>query len=167
MNIQGKVKFIGQTEFIGQNGFQKRDLVITTEEQYPQHIIIQFTQDKCALLDTIQVGQKVNVYFNLRGREWTNPQGEIKYFNSLDAWKIELVQVANVANQGYQNLSNQSPQQQPPMTYGQAPQAQAQAQAPSNQPPVHQNPLQPTQTQMFDAYGQVPTPNQEDDDLPF
>ena len=114
-------------------------------------------------IDTIQVGQKVNVYFNLRGREWTNPQGEIKYFNSLDAWKIELVQVANVANQNSQTLSYQPPQQQPPMAYGQAPQAQA----PSNQPPVHQNPLQPTQTQMFDAYGQVPTPNQEDDDLPF
>lgn len=163
MEIQGKVKFIGQTEFIGQNGFQKRDLVITTEEMYPQHIIIQFTQDKCALLDTLQVGQKVNVHFNLRGREWTNPQGEIKYFNTLDAWKIEVVQVTNVANQGYQNSSYQVPQQQPPIAYGQAPQAQA----PSNQPPVYQNPLQPTQTQMFDAYGQAPAQNQEDDDLPF
>ena len=146
MEIQGKVKFIGQTEFIGQNGFQKRNLVITTEEMYPQHIIIQFTQDKCALLDTLQVGQKVNVHFNLRGREWTNPQGEIKYFNTVEGWRISTIQVTNVANQGYQTPSYQAPQQQPP---------------------VYQNPLQPAQTQMFDAYGQAPAQNQEDDDLPF
>ncbi|WGU68217.1 DUF3127 domain-containing protein [Capnocytophaga canimorsus] len=147
MDIQGRVKFIGQTEVFGQNGFQKRDLVITTEEQYPQHIIIQFTQDKCALLDNLQLGQKVNVHFNLRGREWISPQGETKYFNTLDAWKIEMVQVTNVANPSYQGTSYQNP---------------------SYQPPVYQNPQQPTQTQMFDNNGQAPANQQEDfSDLPF
>ena len=31
----------------------------------------------------------VNVEFSVRGREWKSPSGEIKYFNSLDAWTIE------------------------------------------------------------------------------
>ena len=31
--------------------------------------------------------------FNIRGREWTSPQGEVKYFNSLDAWRVEKAQV--------------------------------------------------------------------------
>ncbi|MFJ1411728.1 DUF3127 domain-containing protein [Capnocytophaga canimorsus] len=151
METSGKVKFIGNTEQVGSNGFIKRDLVITTEEQYPQHIIIQFTQDKCALLDNLQLGQKVNVHFNLRGREWISPQGETKYFNTLEAWRVEVVQVTNVANQGYQNSSYQNPSYQ----------------APQQQPPVYQNPQQPQQTQIFDNYGQVSTQNKENDDLPF
>lgn len=154
MDIQGRVKFIGKTEFVGQNGFQKRDLVITTEEQYPQDIIIQFTQGKCSLLDNLQLGQKVNVHFNLRGREWISPQGEIKYFNTVEGWKIEMVQVTNVANQGYQNTSNQVPQQQPPTAWTPAPQ--------------EQNPsYQPQQTSAFNSYGQAPAQNQEDDEMPF
>ncbi|MFJ1492165.1 DUF3127 domain-containing protein [Capnocytophaga canis] len=156
MDIQGRVKFIGQTEVLGQNGFQKRDLVITTEEQYPQDIIIQFTQGKCALLDNLNVGQKVNVHFNLRGREWISPQGEIKYFNTVEGWKIEMVQVTNVANQGYQNPSGQGTNY--PNPSNQAPQ----------QTPVYRDPQQPQQTQMFDNNGQAPIQSQEDfSDLPF
>ena len=92
MEIQGRIKTIFATETVGANGFQKRDLVITTEEQYPNDIIIQFTQSKCALLDTLQVGQRVKVHFNLQGREWISPQGEVKYFNTVVGWKIEIVQ---------------------------------------------------------------------------
>ncbi|MFK8281668.1 DUF3127 domain-containing protein [Capnocytophaga cynodegmi] len=163
MDIQGRVKFIGKTEFVGQNGFQKRDLVITTEEQYPQDIIIQFTQGKCSLLDNLNVGQKVNVHFNLRGREWISPQGEIKYFNTVEGWKIETVQVTNVANQGYQGTNYQGTQQQPPTEWTPAPQEQN----PSYQPPVYQNPQQSQQTSAFNSYGQAPTQNEENDDLPF
>lgn len=163
MDIQGRVKFIGNIEQIGSNGFIKRDLVITTEEMYPQDIIIQFTQGKCALLDNLNIGQKVNVHFNLRGREWISPQGEIKYFNTLDAWKIEMVQVTNVANQGYQGTNYQGTQQQPPTEWTPAPQEQN----PSYQPPVYQSPQQPQQTSAFNSYGQAPTQNEENDDLPF
>lgn len=119
MEIQGQIKVIFATETVGQNGFQKRDLVITTEEQYPNDIIIQFTQSKCALLDTLQVGQRVNVHFNLQGREWTSPQGEVKYFNTVVGWKIELIQTTNVTQQTqqYQQASQgytQQPQYAPP-----------------------------------------------------
>jgi hypothetical protein len=80
MEVQGKIKLIDETKTFGNNGFRKRELVITTEEQYPQHIMIEFVQDKTELLNNFQVGQNVKVSINLRGREWTNPQGEVKLF---------------------------------------------------------------------------------------
>lgn len=92
MEVQGKVKLIGETQTFGANGFRKREIVLTTEEQYPQHIMIEFVQDKTDLLNNYQVGQQVKININLRGREWVNPQGETKYFNSIQGWRIESVQ---------------------------------------------------------------------------
>jgi len=92
MEVQGKVKMIGETQTFGANGFRKREIVLTTDEQYPQHIMIEFVQDKTDLLNNFQVGQQVKVSINLRGREWVNPQGETKYFNSIQGWRIEGVQ---------------------------------------------------------------------------
>lgn len=153
MEIQGRIKQIFAPESVGANGFQKRDLVITTEEQYPNDIIIQFTQSKCALLDTLQVGQRVNVHFNLQGREWTSPQGEVKYFNTVVGWKIELIQTTNVAQptQQYQQASQ---------GYPQAPQGYTPpAQVPQQEQPQYQ------QAQIFNNMGQAPA--QEDDGMPF
>lgn len=92
MEIQGKIKLIGETQTFGANGFRKRELVITTEEQYPQSIMVEFVQDKTDLLNNYQVGQNVKISINLRGREWVNPQGETKYFNSIQGWRIEVLQ---------------------------------------------------------------------------
>lgn len=92
MEIQGKIKMVDETKTFGNNGFRKREMVITTEEQYPQHIMIEFVQDKCDLLNNYNAGQEVKVSINLRGREWVNPQGETKYFNSIQGWRIEGVQ---------------------------------------------------------------------------
>ncbi|HCY82828.1 MAG TPA: hypothetical protein DHV22_15170, partial [Xanthomarina gelatinilytica] len=90
--VQGKIKVIGDTQTFGNNGFRKREVVVTTEEQYPQHIMVEFVQDKTDLLNNFQVGQQVKISINLRGREWTNPQGEVKYFNSIQGWRIEALQ---------------------------------------------------------------------------
>lgn len=92
MEVQGKIKLIGETQTFGSNGFRKRELVVTTEEQYPQDILIEFVQDKCDLLNNYKVGQTAKVNINLRGREWVNPQGETKYFNSIQGWRIEGLQ---------------------------------------------------------------------------
>jgi len=92
MELQGKVKLIGETQTFGANGFRKRELVITTEEQYPQSIMIEFVQDKTDLLDSYKAEQMVKVSINIRGREWVNPQGETKYFNSIQGWRIENLQ---------------------------------------------------------------------------
>ncbi len=95
MEVTGKIKVIGQTATFGTSGFKKRELVVTTEEQYPQTIMIEFVQDKCSVLDKYQVGNSVKVGINLRGREWANPQGEVKYFNSIQGWRIEKVEGAS------------------------------------------------------------------------
>ena len=137
MEIQGRIKTIFATETVGQNGFQKRDLVITTDGQYPQDIIIQFQQGNCAVLDRFQVGQIVKIHFNLQGREWTNPKGEVKYFNTVVGWKIEVVQPMQ--------------QYQQPMQYQQAPQGYVQR-------PQYQ------QGQMFNQYGQAPS---QGDGIPY
>ena len=89
MEVIGKIKLINETQTFGTGGFRKRDMVVTTDEQYPQMILIEFIQDKCDLLNNYQVGQDVKVSINLRGREWINPQGEAKYFNSVQGWRIE------------------------------------------------------------------------------
>ena len=94
MEIQGKIKKIDETKTYGSNGFRKREVVVTTEEQYPQHLLVEFIQDKCELLNNYQVGQEVKISINLKGREWTNPQGEVKYFNSIQGWRIENLQPA-------------------------------------------------------------------------
>ncbi|TLP82611.1 DUF3127 domain-containing protein [Maribacter sp. ACAM166] len=102
MEIEGKVKLIGEAQTFGSNGFRKRELVVTTDEQYPQHIMVEFVQDKCDLLNSYGVGQDVKVSINLRGREWTNPQGQVKYFNSIQGWRIE-------------NVSQSQPEGMPPV----------------------------------------------------
>jgi hypothetical protein len=92
MEVTGKIKMIDTTKEVGSAGFKKRDVVVTTDEQYPQHILVQFVQDKCDLLNSFQVGEGVKIDINLRGREWTNPQGETVYFNTIQGWRIAKLQ---------------------------------------------------------------------------
>lgn len=89
--LTGSVKLIKDTVQVTEK-FAKREFVINdSSSMYPQDIIFQAVQDKCSMLDGINEGEQVEVSFNLRGREWTSPQGEVKYFNTLDAWRIEKV----------------------------------------------------------------------------
>jgi len=121
MEVIGKIKIIGDVQTFGSNGFRKRELVVTTDEQYPQMIMIEFVQDKTDLLNNYSVGQDVKVSINLRGREWINPQGEAKYFNSIQGWRIEnLSQQAAPSNlppvdqfQPASNVSDEEPDDLP------------------------------------------------------
>lgn len=97
MEVTGKIKKIDETRTYGTSGFRKREVVITTEEQYPQMLLIEFVQDKCDLLNDYQIGQDVKISINLRGREWINPEGEAKYFNSIQGWRIENAAAMNTA----------------------------------------------------------------------
>ncbi len=98
MEVTGRVKMIDQTKEVGSGGFKKRDIVVTTDEQYPQHILVQFVQDKCDLLNNFQVGEQVKIDINLRGREWTNQQGETVYFNTIQGWRIGKLQAEASSN---------------------------------------------------------------------
>ncbi|MEO6175189.1 MAG: DUF3127 domain-containing protein [Flavobacterium circumlabens] len=106
MEVTGKVKVVNPEQQVSAS-FKKRELVVTTDEQYPQHILIEFTQDKCDLLSSYKQGEAVKVSINLRGREWVNPQGETRYFNSIQGWRIE-------------RAGAEAPSQAPPMPAAEA-----------------------------------------------
>ena len=88
MEVEGTIKKVEDVQNISPS-FKKRGVVVTTQEQYPQDIYIEFVQDKTSLLDSYSPGDVVSVSINLRGREWTSPQGEVKYFNTISGWRIE------------------------------------------------------------------------------
>ena len=89
MQITGKLHAIFETKQITER-FQKREFVVETADNpsYPQMIVFQLTGDRCQNIDPYKLGDNVTVEFNVRGREWQSPSGEIKYFNSLDAWTV-------------------------------------------------------------------------------
>ena len=93
MEVVGKIKVVGELETFA-SGFTKKLLVLTTDDQYPQNIGIEFMKDKIDLLNGYAVGQDVKVSINLGGREWINPEGEAKYFNSVTGWRIEKAEGA-------------------------------------------------------------------------
>ena len=96
MEVTGKIKVVNAEQQVSAS-FRKRELVVATEEQYPQFISINFVQDKCDLLNNYNVGEAVKVSINLRGREWVNPQGGTKYFNDIQGWRIERLQAEQPA----------------------------------------------------------------------
>lgn len=87
MTITGKIELIEETKQVSAS-FKKRGVVIKTAEEYPQEIMIEFTQDGVDKLNGFSEGQQVEVSINIRGRKWESPQGEVKYFNTIQGWKI-------------------------------------------------------------------------------
>ncbi len=89
--ICGKLIVKENTQIISDR-FQKREFVIEVENdrnnQWNDFIKIQLTQDRCDLLENIDLNENIKVYFNLRGRKWEN-KGNISYFTNIEAWRIE------------------------------------------------------------------------------
>ena len=92
MQIQGKIYVTKDSEQVTPR-FLKREFVLELEpeSQYPQYVMFELTGDRCEALDGFNKGDEVKVEFSLRGREWTSPKGEVRYFNSLNAWSIDRV----------------------------------------------------------------------------
>ncbi len=121
MEIIGIIHKIFETQQVSAT-FKKRTFVLRQDNVgndgniYPEYISLEFIQDKVDIISGYQVGQEVEVLFNLKGREWNSPQGELKYFNTLSAWKMHSAKgepeqpPAPVAN----NVPNAAPE--PPMT---------------------------------------------------
>jgi len=104
MELKGKIIKIYETMKVGEKGFKKRPFVISTFEEYPQEIILEVIGDKVAMLDRYKEGDKIEASINIRGREWINPQGEVKYFNTIQAWRIKILEGVNAG------ANNQEPQ---------------------------------------------------------
>lgn len=101
MNIKGKILEVKDTAQVTES-FRKREFVVEYADnpQYPEFIKFELIQDRCDLMDDFKVGQEVEVHFNLKGRKWTDPKGEVKYFNSLQAWRIDPVSAATPDQSG-------------------------------------------------------------------
>lgn len=113
MEVTGILKVKFDTNVVSER-FKKRDFVLTIEpgSPYPQHVTFQLVQDKVNILDNFNVGDEVKVLFNLKGREWTSPQGEVKYFNTIDAWRMEKVAAGSSqqsSNSGAGKMENTTP----------------------------------------------------------
>jgi translation initiation factor IF-3 len=89
MEVVGVVKRVEATKVVGTNGFEIRDIIVTTEEQYPQTLAIQFVQGKVVELDKFAAGEKVKISINLRGRESNNKEGQPVVYNTIQGWKID------------------------------------------------------------------------------
>lgn len=97
----GKLHTIFETKQVSAR-FTKREFVVELADnpKYPQTVLFQLSGDRCAMLDEMRVGDEVRIEFSLRGREWRSPNGEVKYFNSLDVWKIEPARAGRSAGGG-------------------------------------------------------------------
>ena len=91
MELTGKIKVIFEAKRVSAS-FTKRELVLVTPGRYPQQILVEFTQDKIGLLDRHNAGDEVRIQIDIRGREWTSPRGDVKYFVSIQGWRIEPLQ---------------------------------------------------------------------------
>lgn len=114
MDIKGKVHEIGDVQTVSEK-FKKRELIVEYAENpsYPEFIKFEAVQDKVSLFDNVKVGDQVELFFNLRGRPWTDKNGKTSYFNSLVAWRI------NVLNGGESAAA--SPEFAPPVDISSAP----------------------------------------------
>ena len=113
MNVKGKIVVKYDTQNVT-DSFRKREFVIEFAEnpQYPEFVKFELIQANCDQLDGFNAGQEVNVSFNLKGRKWTDPKGEVKYFNSLQAWRLEKVhdvEAPNNTGSGAPADSNENP----------------------------------------------------------
>ena len=89
LQVTGKVKRVEAVKITGATDFKTRDIIIETDQQYPQTLAIQFTQANVTILDNYAPGEKVRIDINLKGRDWTNPEGKTTCFNTIEGWKIE------------------------------------------------------------------------------
>lgn len=116
VTITGTIKMVGKTQDVSDK-FRKRELVVTEPSgQRPQHIPVEFTQDRCGLLDGYNTGDEVTVSCYVNGREWTGRDGVTKYFLSLSGNRIERSgAAAPVGGGGYQAAPPPSAADMPPI----------------------------------------------------
>jgi hypothetical protein len=110
MQIQGKIHTTFEAAQVTDR-FRKREFVLELEgaSRYPQYVMFQLTGDRCDALDGFASGDEVGVEFSLRGREWTSPKGEVRFFNSLEVWTIDRVGDAQASSQGGKAPATGSP----------------------------------------------------------
>jgi len=115
MQIQGKIHATFDAAQVTER-FRKREFVLELEgtSRYPQYVMFQLTGDRCEALDGFDTGHEVAVEFSLRGREWTSPKGEIRFFNSLEVWSIDRVSEGAASGSGGSSAAGPAASDAPP-----------------------------------------------------
>jgi hypothetical protein len=115
MQIQGKIHATFEAAQVTDR-FRKREFVLELEgaSRYPQYVMFQLTGDRCEALDGFEPGHEVAVEFSLRGREWTSPKGEVRFFNSLEVWSIDRAGDAEAPLPGAAASAAATPGDDPP-----------------------------------------------------
>tara|TARA_B110000046_G_scaffold79900_1_gene88042 strand:+ start:4829 stop:5188 length:360 start_codon:yes stop_codon:yes gene_type:complete len=108
MDIEGSVKVILETQSFN-SGFQKREFVITTKEQYPQDVKFELIKDRIDIIDAYKPGETIKVHFNIRGNEYNG-----KYYVNLQAWRIE--NVSDTPNNNAPSTGDAGFPDEPPMS---------------------------------------------------
>jgi len=91
MKITGTLKIKKDTQVVSE-AFSKREFVLTVVDgAFSNDILIQLTKDKVTLINDINIGDMLEVEVNLKGKEWNSPSGEVKYFNSIECWKVNKI----------------------------------------------------------------------------
>ncbi len=114
MNIKGKLVEKFETVQITET-FKKREFIIQENKnpEYPEYIKVELIQDKVSLLDSLNIGDEINVLINIKGRKWEDKEGNIKYFNSIQGWKIESENENTTQENQTENI-NQEPEEDLP-----------------------------------------------------
>lgn len=91
--ISGKVHFIDETKTFGQNGFRKRTVVLEKDNgRFTNYIPIEFIQDSCETVDSLNVGDEAEITFELTGRKWQrDAASEVKYFLNAQASSFRVL----------------------------------------------------------------------------
>ena len=114
MNIKGKLVEKFETVQITET-FKKREFIIQENKnpEYPEYIKVELIQDKVSLLDSLNIGDEINVLINIKGRKWEDKEGNIKYFNSIQGWKIESENENTTQENQTENINKESEEDLP------------------------------------------------------
>ena len=84
--------------------FKKAELIIETEDKYPQTLCVEFINESISCIEDININDKVEVSINIRGRQWTSPKNEVKYFTSLSGWQVSHI----IAEKGSKEFASEN-----------------------------------------------------------
>ena len=94
--------------------FKTREFAIEKTDDIGGRTIVNYAkfqavQDKTEIIDKINIGDTVKVYFNIKGSKWEK-DGKTNYITNLDAWRIEQILNSNQnSNNAIESLTARQP----------------------------------------------------------
>lgn len=152
--------------------FSVREFIVEVENQrnpqYNDFVLFQLTNANCDRIEPFNIGDEIQVTFDVRGRRWTSPEGRVAYFNTLNAWRIEAFNGGQQPFGAYPPQPNSYPQQSGyPQQAGGYQQPQPAYNAYQQQPQQAAPQAQPQAQPMGGNMNGMGAAGDSSDDLPF